>query len=290
VTLATVTLEAAGYAFGIRTYRPAEPRGPVLVWMHGGAFMFGDLDMPEADQVARALCERGVAVVSVDYTLAPLDALAALAPLDGPEGSPPPGRPGEAPRARFPVASLQVVAAFDWASANAQSLGGDPRRVSVGGASAGGNLAASAAMRLRDRDGPKPASLLLAYAVLHRELPPVDDELAAMLAALPPFLTFPPAAIAAINSNYAGEAGPDPYVYPAGHDVRGLPPTFIVNADADRLRTSGEGFAAELALAGVDATVVRERGTVHGYLNEVGDPAALRTIDRFAAWLTATPT
>ncbi|WP_436535836.1 alpha/beta hydrolase [Actinoplanes sp. HUAS TT8] len=283
-----IGLEAAGHAFRLRTYQPAEPDGPVLVWMHGGAFMFGDLDMPEADQVARRLCERGVAVVSVDYTLAPLDALPELLPAGEPGPGMPPLPPlSQAPRARFPVASLQIVAAFGWAVDNAKSLGGDPRRISVGGASAGANLAASAGLRLRDRGAERPAALALVYPVLHNEVPAVDDELAAMLAPLPPFLTFPPSSMAAINRNYAGDAVTDPYVYPAGHDVRGLPPTLIVNAEADRLRMSGEAFAAELARAGVDTSVVRERGTSHGYLNEVDHPAARRTIDRLATWITA---
>ncbi|GIF19232.1 acetyl esterase/lipase [Actinoplanes tereljensis] len=181
---------------------------------------------------------------------------------------------------------MQIVTAFDGAVANAGALGGDPARVSIGGASAGGNLAASAAMRLRDRDGVRPASLMLVYPVLHRDVPAVDEELGAMLAGLPEFLTFPSAAMKAINENYADGALDDPYVFPAGHDLRGLPSTYIIDAEADRLRKSGEGFAAELALAGVDVTVVRERGTAHGYLNEPGGPAAIRTIDRLTAWLS----
>jgi acetyl esterase len=204
------------------------------------------------------------------------------------EGAPPDLPPlvlSQAPRARFPVASLQIVAAFDWATQNAKSLGGDPSRVSVGGASAGANLAASAGMRLRDRGGDQPASLVLVYPVLHNEIPAVDDELAALLAPLPAFLTFPPSSMAAINRNYAGDSVTDPYVFPSGHELRGLPATLIVNAEADRLRMSGEDFAAQLARAGVDTTVVRERGTAHGYLNEVGSPAADRTIDRLTAWL-----
>ncbi|GIM89285.1 alpha/beta hydrolase fold domain-containing protein [Paractinoplanes toevensis] len=282
-----VALEAGGYGFRVRAYRPTAPGGTALVWMHGGAFMFGDLDMPEADQVGRELAERGVAVVSVDYTLAPLDAVPLLMPPGGPgpDAPLPPPPVSDAPRARFPVASLQVVAAFDWAVATAGPLGADPGRVSIGGASAGGNLAAGAAMRLRDRDGVRPASVFLVYPVLHADVPEADEELGAMLAGPPAFLTFPPAAMKAINENYAGGSLDDPYVYPAGHGLRGLSPTYIINAEADRLRMSGEGFAAELALAGVDVTVVRERGTAHGYLNETGDPAAIRTIERLTAWL-----
>jgi alpha/beta hydrolase fold len=59
-----------GYDFRVRLYPAAEPSGAVLVSLHGGAFMFGSLDMPEADEIARRLTDRGIGVVSVDYTLA----------------------------------------------------------------------------------------------------------------------------------------------------------------------------------------------------------------------------
>jgi acetyl esterase/lipase len=74
----------------------------------------------------------------------------------------------------------------------------------------------------------------------------------------------------------------NPYAFPGGHDLRGLPPTLIVTAGRDRLRPSAEAFAAELAVAGVDVAIVQERGFEHGFLNEVGNPAALRTVARFA--------
>ena len=53
----------------------------------------------------------------------------------------------------------------------------------------------------------------------------------------------------------------------------------IVNAELDSLRPSGEAFAAELAAASVDVRVVRERGAMHGYLNEIGHPAAEHTLE-----------
>ena len=54
----------------IRVYRPADARGVGLVWLHGGAFHLGDLDMPEADVTSRAVAGAGISVVSVDYRLA----------------------------------------------------------------------------------------------------------------------------------------------------------------------------------------------------------------------------
>ncbi len=291
-----VDLEAAGFAFRIRVYPAPTPSGPVVVWLHGGGFMFGSVDMPEGDQVARRLGDRGVSVVSVDYTLAPLDALpdidADLA--DAPDGMPSADEmraemAAAGPRARFPVASLQTVAAFDWAVANAAELGGDPARVGLGGASAGGNLSAGAAVRLRDRGAVAPAALLLAYPVLHKELPEASDDLKAQLEGLPAMLTFPTEQVRGMNINYVGDEAllDDPSAFPAGHDQRGLPRTVIVTAERDRLRSSAEAFAAELALAGVDVSISMERGALHGFLNEVGDAAALRTVTRFAAALGA---
>ena len=279
-----VDLNGGGQDFRVRVYRAENQNGALLVWLHGGAFMFGTLDMPEADQVGRRLSAEGVTVVSVDYTLAPLDALESLGPPDPELSLPAPAEmramaEAAGPRARFPVASVQTVAAFDWAVAHAAEFGADPARVAIGGASAGGNLAAGAALRLRDRDEAQPSLLALVYPVLHAPLPPVSDELAGKLAGLPSHLTFPPESSAAINRNYLGDAvDDDGYAFPGGHDLTGMPATLIVNADRDRLRASGEAFAVELAVAGVHVRLVREHGALHGFLNEIGDPGAERTM------------
>ncbi|MGN6445214.1 alpha/beta hydrolase [Amnibacterium sp.] len=278
-----VALEAAGHAFRVRVYPAARPTGATLVWAHGGGFLGGTLDMPEADQTAHLLAERGVAVVSVGYSLAPADPL-----LELPDEARGPNMPSRqqieaeiaasGPRVRFPVASLQLLAAFDWATEHAAELGGDADRVAIGGASAGANLAAGAALRARDRGARAPSALLLCYGVLHADLPAPRPDLAE---ALGPDVVEPDGVLAL---NYVGDPAllADPYAFPGGHDVRGLPPTTIVNAGPDRLRASGEAFGAELAIAGVDVAVSQERGSAHGYLNHVDDPAARRTVDRFA--------
>ena len=69
--------------------------------------------------------------------------------------------------------------------------------------------------------------------------------------------------------------------------MRGMPRTLIVNAERDELRLSGEAFAADLARGGVDVEVIRERGTLHGYLNATGDPATERTLAHMRRVLTA---
>ncbi|GAA3910274.1 alpha/beta hydrolase [Microbacterium invictum] len=281
------TLKAAGCDFRVRVYPADRPNGAVLVWLHGGAFMFGTIDMPEADEVACRLSGDGVTVVSVDYTLAPLDALDDFPPPALGDGGPSPDviaaeLAAAGPRAPFPTASLQAVAAVSWARQNAARWGGDPARISIGGASAGGNLAASAAVRIRD-DGAfnNPASLLLIYPLLHHEIPEPDDELRGLLDALPQHAAMPPEVGQAIARGYLGGASPhDIYAFPGGHDMRGMPRTLIVNAEQDALRASGEAFAADLARSSVDVTVVREPGTQHGYLNVVGHPGAERTFAR----------
>jgi len=286
----------------VRVYDVPAGTTPVagLVWAHGGAFMHGDLDMPEADHVARTLAGRGVVVVSVDYTLVPaVDYREALAVGDLTGGL---AAVLAADGTRFPVASREVAFAFAWATG--ADLGVPAGRWSLGGASAGGNLAAGAALRLRDAAGghddaapvppsctvrPTPRSVVLAYPVAHYELPTPWPELAAKISALPPDRNFPPAAVRAMNDNYLGhDGGPEvQYAFPGGQDLRGLPPHLVVNSDHDALRSSGETYAAELAAAGTDVMVVREDSTTHGHLNQPDDPGCARSLARLTAWLTA---
>jgi acetyl esterase/lipase len=285
---ANVELEAADHKFSIRVYPAAEPYGAVLVWAHGGGFLGGSLDMPEADEVARRMADSGASVVSVGYSLAPPDPLWELLERGGGDDRLPSREELEAeiaaagPRVRFPVASLQTVAAFDWAVEHAKELGGQEGRVGLGGASAGGNLTAGAALRLRDRGDRQPAVLLQCYPVLHADLPAPNDDLAAALADQPAGRSSESSRT--LTLNYVGDPVhlANPYAFPGGHNLRGLPPTLIVTAGRDHLRSSAEAFAAELALASVDVTIAQERGFAHGFLNEVGHPAAVRTIARFA--------
>ncbi|WP_120338063.1 alpha/beta hydrolase [Cryobacterium soli] len=259
----------------IRIYRAeAVAWAPGLVWAHGGGFAWGDLDMPEAHWVAQDLAARGITVVSVDYRLAPVST--ALTDSE-------PARDG----VLFPVASEEVAAAVRWALEHAAELGIDSGRLSLGGASAGGDLAAGAALRLRDAGGPQPSSLLLAYPLVHSALPHPAAELAQKIEVLPADARFEPDDVRAMNLNYVGDPAEldNPYAFPGGHDLSGLPPTFVLNSEHDSLRASGQAFAAELALAGVDVAVFREPGTRHGHLNEPANPGALASIGRMAAWL-----
>jgi len=230
----------------VRIYAPDSiGDAPCLVWMHGGAFMAGDLDMPEADWMARELATRaGIVVISVDYRLCT----------------------GEV---TYPVPHDDVVAAVRWVRQNASSLGVDAGQISIGGASAGGNLAAGATVKLRDEDCWQPAHLILAYAVAHAVIPPPSASLAALMTDVPPVLRFPPDATQFIAMNYLGGtvSHADGYAFPALAALEGLCPTLVLNAEYDDLRPSGEAFAAGLALAGVDVRQVRVKTMMHGFLN-----------------------
>lgn len=119
----------------------------------------------------------------------------------------------------------------------------------------------------------------------------VAQQLAEKVATLPWEASFPPEITLAMNLNYVGDEAQlaNPYAFPGGHDPQGLPPTFILNSDHDRLRSSGEAYASELAAAGVDVLVLRENGTRHGHLNEPDNPAAPVSIERMSAWLHPNP-
>src|SRR4051812_14799047 len=231
----------------VRVYLPADAGTdrPGLVWLHGGAFLGGDLDMPEADWTARQMADRaGAVVVSVDYRLC----------HDG---------------VHYPVPHDDVVAAFRWTRDNADALGIDPARLSLGGASAGGNLAIGAALKLRDEDGEPPAALLPMYPLAHAMLPPASASLAAKMAEVPRVLRFRPEDTDFFNPSCLGGplAKADGYAFGALAVLEGLPPTLVINAEYDDLRSSGEDFVARCALAGVDGRQVTAVGMLHGFLN-----------------------
>ncbi|GAA5087357.1 alpha/beta hydrolase fold domain-containing protein [Microbacterium yannicii] len=263
----------------VRVYPAREPDGTGLVWAHGGAFAFGDLDMPESDWVAEQLAARGTTVVSVDYRLAPV-----------PEGWDAAGRTGGGDH--YPAASDDMLAAWAWVVDNAGRLRIDHERLAIGGTSAGGNLAAGATLRLIEQRAALPALVLLAYPTLLAVQPAPDAALRAALDAQPEADRFRPEMVRAMYENYLGGPIDDaPLAAIPGNarpdDLVEFPPTFMVNGDVDELRVSGEAFAASLRAAGRDIQVLSEPGTDHGHLNRPQEPAASVTLDRFATRLAS---
>lgn len=270
-------LEGPHGSIPVRHYRSDDSGtlSPGIVWLHGGSWVGGDLDMPEADWVSRELSARGISVFSVDYRLAPWFDTAAPPYVLTTDGD------------HFPTAQHETVFVFDWVRAHGADLGIAPELLSMGGASAGSNIAAGSALALRDRTGSQPRSLVLVYPIVHSTLPAPRPELAEKIAQLPVAEAFSPELLDAMTRNYLGGDGNrnNSYAFPGGHDLQGLPPTFILNSDHDTMRSSGERFASELAAAGVDLLVIREEGTRHGHLNSPDEPAASTSIDRMSSWL-----
>ena len=244
----------------VRRYQGDTSASTGLVWVHGGAFVSGSLDMPESHWVGLELAARGISVLALDYRKA----------LGG---------------VHHPVLSDEVLAG--WLAAAEGLLGVPVERLHLGGASAGANLSAGVALRCIPGTYPLPASLILVYPVLHDELPPAGPEAAAAVANLAPELRFSPGFMRAVNVNYVGgpESLSDGVAFPANSNVAGLPPTLILNAEADDLRPSGEAFASQLEVVGVPVVVDYEPGTVHGYLDHPGLLTAVSTIERITRWL-----
>lgn len=235
--------------------RSAQASGRALVWVHGGAFIIGTLDMPEANWVGMELAAAGIPVLSVEYTKS--------------HGS-----------AHYRTLSDDVMAAWRHALEHAEELFGvAASRVLIGGASAGGTLSGGVIVRLRDAGEPLPAGLLAAYPAMH----PDGQHPGAKID--------PDDRLAQIAVNYAGsvEATEDPVAFAGNGSVAGFPPTFVVVCEHDFLLPSVESFASALAEADVAVTRWEEPGAEHGHLNEPGDPGAVRTLAGAAAWIAALP-
>jgi len=249
----------------VRLYRPQTPTGAGLLWNHGGGFVGGDLDMPEAHVVAAELAARaGAVVASVEYRLA-------------------------TDTVRYPVPLDDVHAAWLWFVQEAGELGVDPGRAAIGGASAGGNLAVAATLRARDAGEPLPAAMLLAYPALHFPTPALDDPIAAEMRGLPRMLRFTAGDIAFLTRAYLGRLTDIPAnLMPGLARLQGLPPAVVVLSEYDDLRGSGELFVEQLTEAAVPVSSTVAEGMLHGHLNlpPVDDMAEIgRSLDVLAAAL-----
>ncbi|GAA4840271.1 alpha/beta hydrolase [Saccharopolyspora rosea] len=235
-------IPAEDRTIGVRLYRPHGDRAarPVVVFLHGGGFVCCDLD--SHDGFCRALAKGTDAlVVSVDYRLAP-----------------------EHPA---PAAALDAHAAVRWAAEHAAGLGGDPARIAVAGDSAGGNLAAVAALLSRER-GPRLAAQVLLYPVVD----PGCDTGSYRTYGTGHYNT--EAAMRWYWRQYlGGDALPDPahLVAPLRaprHD--GLPPAVVVTAQRDPLCDEAAAYARTLTGAGVPVVHRHYPGLFHGFLTLPG--------------------
>jgi acetyl esterase len=230
------TIEGPAGALRVRVYTPKNAVGPqpVLLFLHGGGWVIGDLDTH--DRECRILCnDTPCLVVALDYRLAP-----------------------EHP---YPAAVEDTWAALQWVARHAGELGGDATRIAIGGDSAGGNLAAIAALRARDAGGPALRAQLLIYPSVAGELLTYPSHTENADA---PFL--PLASIRYFRAHYLGaiETTKDPEVapiYAASHSH--LPPALIITAEFDPLRDEGRAYARKLEEAAVDVRLIEYAGMPH---------------------------
>lgn len=237
-----VVIRGDGHGLPIRLYTPdGEPPFPVLVWVHGGGWVLGDIETE--DPTGRALANAAECIVaSVDYRLAP-----------------------EHP---FPAGLRDVYTAVEWAAEAADTIGGDPNRVAVGGASAGGTLAAGATLLSRERDTPRIEYQVLVYPATSftREFPSHDEYDGYFLSR---------AGLDRNEERYLADSlhGHNPLAFPLEADDLGdLPPATVVTAGFDMLRDEGEAYADALADAGVAVTHRHYDDTVHTFFGKLQDP------------------
>jgi acetyl esterase len=258
-----ISIPASHGAIPARLYRPHNARlagslAPALVFFHGGGWVIGNLD--SHDVVCRTLAHAGeLIIISVDYRLAP--------------------------EHKFPAAVDDAVTATQWVAVNARSLGIDAARLSIGGDSAGGNLAAVVALAARDGKGPAITGQVLIY--------PATD-----FAMGHPSHSEPETSVLLTHSVIRWFR--DHYLTSAAdiHDWRaspakaatlvGLPPAYVLTAGADPLRDEGDDYARRLREAGVPVTHRNFPGQFHGFftMGKLLQQANVAATD-IGAWLKA---
>jgi len=231
---------------------------PVILYFHGGGWVFGDIE--SHDGLCRALADAsGAAVFSVGYR-----------------------QPPEHP---FPAAADDAFASVRWIHEHGAGLGLDPSRLVVAGDSAGGNLAASAALQARDEGGPVIRAQVLICPVL-------DPDLASASAAefaADPFLSA--AEMRWYWEHYVQEPADRRLAYAApgiADNLGGLPDTLVITAELDILRDEAETFADQASAAGTQVLLHREPAMMHAFPVLAGRLSAGRNaIDRIGSTLRA---
>jgi acetyl esterase/lipase len=244
----------------VRVHRPAGVTGalPCVYWMHGGGLVVGSAEGDDA-RFDRWCQQFGCVGVSVEYRLAP--------------------------ETKYPGPLEDCYAGLDWVHANAATLGVDPARIGIGGASAGAGLAAGLALLARDRGRLAVAFQFLIYPMLDdRQITPSSQW---------PDPIWPPSANHYGWTAYLGDAkgGPDVPIYAAparATDLAGLPPTMIAVGAIDGFSDEDIDYALRLRHAGVPTELHVYPGGIHGFDGLAAGTAIARRANRdMEEWLAA---
>jgi acetyl esterase len=223
----------------IRIYTPsvAKVEGqclPVVLYIHGGGWVIANLDVYDAS--ARAMCNKAHAiVVSTHYR--------------------------QAPEHKFPAAHDDTYAAYKWVLANAGSIDGDSKRVALVGESAGGNMAGVISLRARDDGLQMPLHQVLVYPIADNDM--TSESYLEMENAIP--LNAPGMKWFAKQYLEGTDGGMHPLMWLNQANLAGLPPTTIINAELDPLRTEGEILSDRMRAAGVPVTQRTYPGVTHEF-------------------------
>ena len=230
------TIPVGGRDVPVRIYRPAEPARPgVSVFLHGGGWVFGDLQ--SHDGVCRSITrDSGITTVAVHYRRAP-----------------------EHP---FPAALDDAAGVVRWLAAHAGEIGVDARPLAVVGDSSGANLAAAVSLVLRD-EGDSPVAF---QALLYPVTDPAMDTESYQENADDPFLSKDE--MIWYWAQYGdGKAPDDPRAaLSMATDLHGLPPAYLLTAGFDPLRDEGRAFGEALRRAGVPVRHSEYQDMPHGFL------------------------
>jgi acetyl esterase len=253
-----ITMSLPERSLPARLYRPVEAHSDgVTVFFHGGGFVIGNLDTH--DHVCRDLCaESRAAVLAVDYRLAP--------------------------EHRFPAAVDDSLAAVRWIAQHAANFSLDPSCIVVAGDSAGANLAAVTALRVREEGGPELRAQVLVYPVTDYHTPAtrsyIDNQTGYSLTR---------AAMIRFWRDYlvSEDDATHPHACPLrAVSLSGLPRALVVTAEFDPLRDEGEAYAQRLRDAGVPVTLWRYDGLIHGFFRMgLACAKAKEGVLRSAAWI-----
>ncbi len=243
----------------LRFYRATQDCRPVLVYIHGGGWIGGSIELNES--AARALAaQSGRHVLSISYRFAPAHP--------------------------YPAALSDCIAAIQWLQSGSaptaltQHL--NRQDIAIGGASAGANLALTTALSLPLNTF---TALVLFYGVFD------DDMSVQSYTEYPDGPGMTRARMEMLFQNYDPKnlRRSDPLVIPLNADLKGMPPTVVAAAEIDVLRSENEAIAQRMLAAGVEVTSWIEPGVTHGYINRGRMlPGARNTLTRAAGVLAST--